>query len=138
MKIEESKQFVRRCILGAAGGIFMAAGDWLLGMLAFHPVIWNILLVGLPDIAQAMQVPAATWMSVMSQSSTNSSIVIWCVAAAVYEKKHSAGKDDKWTQIIDDMTIYRDAQLKQLLEQAGFRNVQIHKKKSWLCATAQK
>ena len=44
-------------------------------MLAFHPVIWNILLVGIPDIAQAMQVPAATWMSVMSQSSTNSSIV---------------------------------------------------------------
>ena len=60
-------------------------------MLAFHPVVWNALLVGIPDIAQAMRVPAATWMSVMSQSSTNSAIVIWCVAAAVYEKKHSAG-----------------------------------------------
>ena len=56
-------------------------------MLAFHPVIWNILLVAVPDIAQAMQVPTATWMSVMSQSSTNSAIVIWCIAAAVYEKK---------------------------------------------------
>ena len=31
MKAEESKQFVRRCTLGAAGGAFMAAGDWLLG-----------------------------------------------------------------------------------------------------------
>ena len=36
------------------------------------------------------QVPVATWMSVMSQSSTNSAILIWCIAAAVYEKKHSA------------------------------------------------
>ena len=57
-------------------------------MLAFHPVTWNILLVVIPDIAQALQVPAATWMSVMSQSSTNSAIVIWCIAAAVYERKH--------------------------------------------------
>ena len=58
-------------------------------MLAFHPVTWNILLVAAPDIAQAMQVPTATWMSVMSQSSTNSAIVIWCVAAAVYERSHT-------------------------------------------------
>ena len=60
------------------------------GMLAFHPVTWNLLLAAVPDIAQAMQVPVATWMSVMSQSSTNSAILIWCIAAAVYEKKHSA------------------------------------------------
>lgn len=57
-------------------------------MLAFHPVTWNLLLVVIPDIAQALQVPAATWMSVMSQSSTNSSIVVRCIAAAIYEKKH--------------------------------------------------
>ena len=50
------------------------------------------LLVVIPDAAQAMQVPAATWMSVMSQSSTNSAIVIWCIAAAVYGRKH--GTDD--------------------------------------------
>lgn len=31
MKIEEHKRFIRWCILGAAGGILMAAGDWLLG-----------------------------------------------------------------------------------------------------------
>ena len=59
-------------------------------MLAFHPVTWNLLLAAVPDIAQAMQVPVATWMSMMSQSSTNSAILIWCIAAAVYEKKHSA------------------------------------------------
>lgn len=36
-----------------------------------------------------MQVPVATWMSVMSRSSTNTAIVIWCIAAAVYERKHT-------------------------------------------------
>ena len=58
-------------------------------MLVFHPVTWNILLAGVPDIAQAMQVPVDTWMSVMSQSSTNTAIVIWCIAAAVYERNHT-------------------------------------------------
>ncbi len=58
-------------------------------MLVFHPVTWNVLLVVIPDIAQAVKVPAATWMSVMSQSSTNTSIVIWCIAAAIYAKKIS-------------------------------------------------
>ena len=36
-----------------------------------------------------MQVPVATWMSVMSRSGTNTAIVIWCIAAAVYERKHT-------------------------------------------------
>lgn len=56
-------------------------------MLLFHPVTWNLLFVVIPDIAQALQVPAATWMSVMSQSSTNTAIVIRRTAAAIYEKK---------------------------------------------------
>ena len=55
-------------------------------MLVFHPVTWSVLLVVIPDIAQVMQVPAATWMSVMRQSSTNTAIVIWCIAAVVYER----------------------------------------------------
>ena len=58
-------------------------------MLAFHPITWNALLVAVPDIAQAMKTPAATWMAVMSQSSTNTAIVIWCIAATVYERKHT-------------------------------------------------
>ncbi len=62
-------------------------------MLVFHPVTWNILLAVIPDIAQAMQISVATWMSVMSQSSTNSAIVIWCIAAAIFEKKHIFNKE---------------------------------------------
>ncbi len=58
-------------------------------MSLLHPVTWNVLLAGVPDAAQAMRMPIATWMSVMSQSSTNSSIVIWCIAAAIYEKKRT-------------------------------------------------
>lgn len=48
-------------------------------------------------------------------------------------------KNDKWTQLIGGMTIYRDAQLKTALREAGFTNIQIHKnKKDWLCVTGQK
>ena len=62
-------------------------------ILAFHPVTWNLLLVTVPDIAQAMQVPVATWMSVMSQSGTNTAIVIWCIAAAVYARNNFKRKE---------------------------------------------
>ena len=47
-------------------------------------------------------------------------------------------KDKKWTELIGGMTIYKDTQLKTYLEQTGFHEVQIHKKKGWLCVTAQK
>lgn len=56
-------------------------------MAAFHPATWSILLALIPDIAQVLGAPGATWMAVMSQSSTNTSIVIWCVAAALYKGK---------------------------------------------------
>ena len=55
------------------------------------------------------------------------------------EANGETAKDDKWTQIINGMTIYTDADLKVYLEQAGFGRVQSHKnKKGWLCVTAQK
>ena len=55
------------------------------------------------------------------------------------EANGETAKDDKWTQIINGMTIYTDADLKVYLEQAGFGRVQSHKnKKGWLCVTARK
>jgi len=55
------------------------------------------------------------------------------------EANGETAKGDKWTQIINGMTIYTDADLKMYLEQAGFGRVQSHKnKKGWLCVTAQK
>ena len=53
------------------------------------------------------------------------------------ESNGDTDKDEKWTEIIGGMTIYKDIELKAYLEQAGFYYVQIHKKKSWLCVTAQ-
>ena len=48
-------------------------------------------------------------------------------------------KDDKWPEKVGGMTIYRDTQLKALLEQAGFCQVQSRKNdKGWLCITARK
>ena len=37
MKAEETRKFIRWCILGAIGGILMAAGDWLLGCIPIQP-----------------------------------------------------------------------------------------------------
>ena len=54
------------------------------------------------------------------------------------ESNGDTDKDEKWTEIIGGMTIYQDTDLKAYLEQAGFHEVQIHKKKSWLCITARK
>ena len=54
------------------------------------------------------------------------------------ESNGDSDKDERWTEIIGGMTIYKDAELKTYLEQAGFHDVQIHKKKSWLCITARK
>ena len=48
-------------------------------------------------------------------------------------------EDKKWTEKIDGMTIYRDTELKAHLEQAWFREIQIHKnERGWLCITARK
>lgn len=47
--------------------------------------------------------------------------------------------DEKWTEKIGGMTIYMDVELKAYLEQAGFRNIQVHKnERGWLCITARK
>ena len=55
------------------------------------------------------------------------------------EANGETAKDDKWTQIINGMTIYTDTALKAYLEQAGFCKIQSRKnKKGWLCVTAQK
>ncbi len=48
-------------------------------------------------------------------------------------------KDNKWTDRIEGMTIYKDVELKTVLEQSGFYNIRTYKnKKGWLCLIAQK
>lgn len=48
-------------------------------------------------------------------------------------------RDEQWTEKIDSMRIYKDTELKVLLEQTGFCDVQAHKsKRGWLCVTVKK
>ena len=48
-------------------------------------------------------------------------------------------KDAKWPERIPGMTVYTGDQLRSVLEQAGFRDVQTHRNKmGWLCVTARK
>ena len=55
------------------------------------------------------------------------------------ESSGDTDKDEKWTEIIGGMTIYSGDELKTVLENDGFCNVQIHKNKmGWLCVTGQK
>lgn len=54
------------------------------------------------------------------------------------ESNGDTNKDEKWTDIIGGMTIYKGTELKTYLEQTGFRDIQIHKTKSWLCVTGSK
>lgn len=48
--------------------------------------------------------------------------------------------DEKWTGMIDGMTIYDARQLTDALERAGFAKVNVHRneKKHWLCLIARK
>ena len=55
------------------------------------------------------------------------------------EANGETAKDDKWTQMINGMTIYTGTALKEYLEKAGFCKIQSYKnKKGWLCVTARK
>lgn len=48
-------------------------------------------------------------------------------------------EDEKWTAMIDGMTIYNEEQLETLLKSAGFSEVKIYNgKNKWLCVAAQK
>ena len=48
-------------------------------------------------------------------------------------------QDEKWTEKISGMTIYKDVQLQEVLESVGFRDIRVHKNsKGWLCVTARK
>lgn len=48
-------------------------------------------------------------------------------------------RDEKWTEKIDGMKIYSDAQLSAVLTQTGFTDVRIDKgENGWLCVTARR
>ena len=95
------------------------AKDWFDAVTAFETVyFWSDLPQCLREVRRVLK-PGGTFL-ICNESSGDTD------------------KDEKWTEIIGGMTIYKDSQLKAFLEQAGFQNIQIHKRKNWLCVTAQK
>ena len=49
-------------------------------------------------------------------------------------------KDEKWTKVIDGMSIYNENEIRVALEEAGFSDIEIHydNKKHWLCILSKK
>lgn len=48
-------------------------------------------------------------------------------------------EDNRWTEIVEGMVIYRIEQLEAVLTVAGFGNIKVHETESgWVCVTAQK
>lgn len=119
-KVNEAAIAVGRCtVLQGSVANMIFAGDWFDAVTAFETVyFW-------PDLPQCFR----EVYRVLKPGGT----LLIC-----NESNGDTDKDKKWTEIIGGMTIYKDAELKTYLEQAGFHDVQIHKKKSWLCITAWK
>ena len=75
MNTAEHKKFVRRYILGAAGGALMAAGDWLLGCVPIQATD-----TGMFDRAYYLSGSYGLWRPVPSSGwarSGPSSIISW-------------------------------------------------------------
>ena len=119
-KVNRGAVSIHRCVVlqgNVADMIF--ASEWFDAVTAFETVyFWPNLLQSFKEIYRVLKSGGTFLICNESNGDTD--------------------KDEKWTKIIGGMTIYKDAELKTYLEQAGFHEVQIHKKKSWLCIMARK
>ncbi len=119
-KVNEAAIAEGRCaVLQGSVADMIFAGDWFDAVTAFETVyFWPDLPQCFREVYRVLK-PGGTFL-------------------ICNESNGDTDKDEKWTEIIGGMTIYKDVELKAHLEQAGFHEVQIHKKKGWLCVTAQK
>lgn len=53
-------------------------------MLAFHMLVWQLVLMLIPDIRQLLGAQLSTWDFVLSQGSGNAALCIWMTANAVW------------------------------------------------------
>ncbi len=79
MKTEEAKRFIRWCILGAIGGVLMAAGDWLLGCIPLQETD-----AGMFNRAYYLSGGYGLWRPVLIVGPS-----IWKVGAVVYPARCS-------------------------------------------------
>ena len=59
-------------------------------MLAVHMLVWQIVLVLIPDIRQLLGAEIPTWDFVCSQGSGNAALCIWMAANALWAGKKSS------------------------------------------------
>ena len=109
-KVNEAAIAEGRCtVLQGSVADMIFAGDWFDAVTAFETVyFW-------PDLPQCFR----EVYRVLKPGGT----LLIC-----NESNGDSDKDEKWTEIIGGMTIYKDAELKMYLEQAGFHDVQITQK----------
>ena len=120
-KVNETAIADGRCaVLQGSVADMMFADNWFDAVTAFETVyFWPDLLRCFREVWRVLK-PGGTFF-ICNESNGNTD------------------KDEKWTKIINGMTIYQDTELKAYLEQAGFHEVQIHKNKAgWLSVTARK
>lgn len=65
-------------------------------MFVFHMIVFQIILVLIPDIRQAMGAGISTWDFVLSQGSGNAALCIWMLANVVW-----AVRQEKRTKRMD-------------------------------------
>ena len=119
-KVNEAAIVEGRCaVLQGSVADMVFAGNWFDAVTAFETVyFWPDLPQCFREVYRVLK-PGGTFL-------------------ICNESNGDTDRDEKWTEIIGGMTIYKDIELKAHLEQAGFHDVQIHKKKGWLCVTARK
>ena len=120
-KVNEAAIAEGRCaVLQGSVADMIFAGDWFDAVTAFETVyFW-------PDLPQCFR-------EVYRVLKSGGTFLI------CNECSGDNAEDEKWTEKVSGMTIYKDVQLKAILEQAGFHDIQIHKnEKGWLCILIQK
>ena len=71
-------------ILGSAAALLSGKTFLPRWMFVFHMVVFQVLLVLIPDIRQALGAKVSTWDFVLSQGSGNAALCIWMLANAVW------------------------------------------------------
>ena len=73
-------------LLMVTGAFAVLSGKTVLPrrMFAFYPLVWQIVLVLIPDIRQALGAKISTWDFVLSQGSGNAALCVWMIANAVW------------------------------------------------------
>lgn len=89
----ELKAYQRDCLLGALSGLLILAGFYAVltkktvlprYMAALHMLVWQLVLMLIPDVRQLLGAPLSTWDFVLSQGSGNAALCIWMLINAVW------------------------------------------------------